>query len=67
MSVAELLPALKELPRADKLRIMQSLISELAREEGAILDAGAEYPVWSPYDSFQAAIRLSNDLKTSFR
>ncbi len=63
MSVAELLPTLKELPRADKLRIMQFLISELAREEGALLEAGAEYTVWSPYDSFEAAGALLNALK----
>ncbi|MEW6212781.1 MAG: hypothetical protein AB1631_30930 [Acidobacteriota bacterium] len=62
MAVAELLPALKELPRADKLRVMQFLLSELAREEGDLLEAGAEYPVWSPYDSFEAASTLLNAL-----
>jgi hypothetical protein len=66
MSVAELLPVLKELPRADKLRVMQFLLSELARE-GALLEADTEYPVWSPYDSCEAAIGLSNALKTDFR
>lgn len=63
MSLNELLPTLKGLPRADKLRIMQFLISELAREEGALLEADAQYPVWSPYDSFDAAGTLLNALK----
>jgi len=54
MSVKELLPVLQDLGRADKLRVMQFLVSELAREEGLLL-AGAEYPVWSPYHAFDAA------------
>jgi hypothetical protein len=33
MSVTELLPTLQKLSRADKLQVMQFLISELAREE----------------------------------
>ncbi|MGK7933379.1 MAG: hypothetical protein AB4041_18370 [Microcystaceae cyanobacterium] len=33
MSVAELLPNLQKLSRSDKLKIMQFLIAELAREE----------------------------------
>ena len=33
MSLAELLPSLQGLPRADKLRAVQFLVTELAKEE----------------------------------
>ena len=36
MSVAELLPALRELSRADKLRVMQFLVQDLAQEEALL-------------------------------
>jgi hypothetical protein len=65
MSVAELLPALRELTRVEKLRVMQFLVHELAREEGAPLEVDAEYPVWSPYDSFEAAAALLDVLSAS--
>ena len=34
MSLTELFPAIKMLPRADKLRLMQFLVIDLAHEEG---------------------------------
>jgi len=40
----ELLPALHELPRADKFRAVQFLTDELAQGERG-LQSGAEYPV----------------------
>lgn len=54
MSINELAPILSSLDRADKLRVMQLLIQELAKEEGALL-TGDSYPIWSPYHSFEAA------------
>jgi hypothetical protein len=51
---------LSQLDRADKLRIMQFLVIELEKEEGSLLKAGAEYPVWSPYNSYEAANTLLN-------
>jgi hypothetical protein len=60
MSLAELLPVVHALPRQDKFRLMQELITELAQEEG--LPEG-EYPVWSPYDSYEAAATLLHLLK----
>jgi hypothetical protein len=65
MSIAELLPALRELSRVEKLRVMQFLVRELAREEGAPLEPDAEYPVWSPYDSFEAADALLHVLNAT--
>ncbi len=63
MELTELLPTLRELNRADKLRLMQFLVSELAKEENALLNIGESYPVWSPYNSFEAANALLNALK----
>lgn len=69
MSLAELFPDVKLLPRADKLRLMQFLVVELAQEDGVpLLTAGAEYPVWTPLDAFDAAETLMgmlNDRKAT--
>ncbi len=63
MSVTELVPLLHELDRTDKLRVLLLLVYELAQEEGALLQPGMAYPVWSPYDAFEAANTLLNVLK----
>jgi len=55
MVSAELFDALRNLTRADKLHILQFLASELAHEEMDLLQPGQEYPVWSPYDAYEAA------------
>lgn len=69
MSLAELFPDVKLLPRADKLRLMQFLVVELAQEDGVpLLTAGVEYPVWTPLDAFDAAETLMgmlNDRKAT--
>ena len=65
MSLTELFPTVKQLPRADKLRLMQFLVVELAQEEGvALLTAGAEYPIWTPFNAFGAAETLLQMLET---
>jgi hypothetical protein len=64
MSLTELFPTVKQLPRADKLRLMQFLVVELAQEEGiALLTAGAEYPIWTPLNAFGAAETLRKMLE----
>jgi len=64
MSVTELLPTLQKLSRADKLQVMQFLISELAKEENeAPLEDGATYRVWSPFNSHEAAHKLAELLE----
>jgi len=55
---------LKSLPRADKLRVMQFLIAELAQEEEPTLQAGATYSLWSPLNSHEAAHKLSQLLES---
>ncbi|MBX3052530.1 MAG: hypothetical protein KF753_13700 [Caldilineaceae bacterium] len=64
MSLAELFPDVKLLPRADKLRLMQFLVVELAQEEGvSLFTAGSTYPVWTPLNAFDAAETLMEMLK----
>lgn len=59
MTLAELLPELRGLPRVDKLRVIQVLASDVAREEGdELIAAEGSYPIWSPYDSFEGAATL---------
>lgn len=59
MTVTELYPTVKMLPRAEKLRLMQFLVVDLAREDGIpLLAAGAEYPVWTPLNAFEAGDAL---------
>jgi hypothetical protein len=64
MTVVELFPTLRSLPRADKLKVMQFLIAELAREEEPILEQGATYSVWSPLNSHEAAHKLAQLLES---
>lgn len=64
MSLPELFPTLRNLSRADKLKIMQFLVSELAREEEALLlEDGATYQLLSPYNSHDAAQKLAQLLE----
>lgn len=59
MPISELVPTVKKLPRADKLRLMQLLLIDLAQDEGVtLLEADAEYPIWTPLDAFEAAETL---------
>ena len=65
MTWTNLLNDLKRLDRADKLRVMQFLLVELATEEGVLLKSGMTYPVWSPYNSYGAARQMMEMLKAS--
>lgn len=59
MTLSELLPELHALASADKLRAIQILAADVAREEGAeLIEAGKTYPIWSPYDAFHGAATL---------
>ena len=59
MSVTELMPVLQNLPRNDKLEVIQLLISDLTRQEGSdLLQSGASYPIWTPFDAHDAARSL---------
>lgn len=66
MSIAELLPILQGLPRMEKFRVVQFLVSELAKEDGCMpLESGQEYPVWTPHHAFDAASTLLQFLEES--
>jgi len=65
MVSAELLNSVRKLNRADKLYVMQILISELAQEESDLLKPDQSYPVWSPYDAFEAANTMLDVLRAA--
>ena len=59
MSLSELVPALQDLPRNEKLEVIRMLVTDLTRQEGIdLLQSGASYPVWTPLDAFDAARSL---------
>lgn len=59
MTLSEMLSTIQSLPRADKLRLIQLLAADVARDEGVVLDlADKTIPIWSPYDSFEGAAKL---------
>jgi hypothetical protein len=65
MPLAEIISQIQELPKIDKLRLMQFLATELVKEEDAnFFVADREYPVWSPYNCSEAANVLMNLLAT---
>jgi hypothetical protein len=65
MSVAELMPALQNLPREDKLQVIRFLVSDLTRQEGVdlLLQNGGSYPIWTPFDAYDAARSLQQLLE----
>jgi hypothetical protein len=51
----QLLPLLRSLQQHEKLFVIQFLVAEMSRQQqGFVLPEGV-YPVWSPYDSYEAA------------
>jgi hypothetical protein len=63
MSLAELMPALHNLPRNDKLEAVRLLVADLTRQEGIdCLQSGASYPIWTPFDAYDAAKSLQHVL-----
>jgi hypothetical protein len=68
MPLAQLMSQIQELPKLDKLRLMQFLATELVKEEDAnFFVANQEYPVWSPYNCSEAANVLMDLLATKQR
>ena len=63
MSLSELLPSVQTLPRADKVRLAHILIAELSGDEGVrSAQDEPQYPVWTPYNAFEAAAALTKAL-----
>jgi hypothetical protein len=61
----ELLNTLRALDRAEKLHVLQVLVSELAQEEARLLRPDITYAVWSPYDAYEAAEEMLKLLKAA--
>jgi hypothetical protein len=63
MSLAEMMPIIRALSRAEKLRVIQLLAEDLAEaEESTPFAAGQTYPVWSPVRAYDAAAVLLREL-----
>ena len=59
-----LLPALRALSRADKLRVIQDMAVELAKDEAMpMAETGVGYPIWTPHQAFEAAATLLGALE----
>ncbi|MDQ3623948.1 MAG: hypothetical protein M3463_15915 [Verrucomicrobiota bacterium] len=64
MSISELLPAVRSLPDADKLRLIRILSKDLASSDQSRLEhVVGELPVWSPHTAFDAAETLLSALQ----
>ena len=58
MTITEVLPTLKALNHKDKIRAIQFLANEVAKEEEIFFEEGKTYAVYSPYESYEAAEQL---------
>ena len=59
MSLSELLTTARTLCRADRIRLVQYLVADLAREEGVtLLEEGTAYSMATPLNAFQAAATM---------
>lgn len=63
MTVTELLPTLRALDYKEKIRAIQFLANEVAKEEEVFFEEGKSYQVWSPFKSYKAAEQLMNLLE----
>jgi hypothetical protein len=65
MTLAEILPAVRQLPKAEQLQLARHLLNELAEPEVAkFFPPGASNSVWSPWDSGKTAADLQRLLET---
>jgi hypothetical protein len=55
MVLSELIAELHKLDRADKFRVVQILVSELATEEASLVRMEGVYPVYTPLGNEAAA------------
>ncbi len=65
MISVELLNTLRALNRVEKLHLLQVLVSELAQEEANLFRPEGTYPIWSPYDAYEAADAMLKMLKAT--
>ena len=68
MLVGEIISEVRALRRTDKLRVLQSLVSDLLDEEEASRALpGRSYPVWGPHGAFEAADAMLKALENESR
>ena len=58
MTITEVLPTLKALNHKDKIRALQFLANEVAREEEVFSEKRKNYEFWSLHNSLEAATVL---------
>lgn len=59
MTLSEILPTIQSLPRAEKLRLIQLLAADVARDDVIVLDVASKtVPIRSPHNSFEGAATL---------
>ena len=62
MSLTELLPEVEALPRGDKFRLVRLLVEELEKDEAGdvtkLIPPNQSYPIWSPFDAYEAAAKM---------
>jgi hypothetical protein len=64
MSIAEIIPALRSLPRSEKFRIARPLLDDLAGEELlSTVKQGQEFPIHTPEFTPGAAAQLATLLE----
>jgi hypothetical protein len=64
MSIAEIIPALRALPRSEKLRIAHLLLDDLAGEQLlAEISEGQEFPLYTPQVALGAPAQLARLLE----
>jgi hypothetical protein len=65
MTLTEILPTLQNLSHQEKIKAIQFLATELAKDDQAsvLLENGKTYEVWSPYDAFSAEKTLTEMLQ----
>lgn len=67
MSLSELEPIVRTLPRAEKFQLVQLLVNELARDEDTavqIIQETGAFSVWTPLHAHAAAESLMHALET---
>jgi hypothetical protein len=64
MSLAELLPAAHALTSEEKRSLIQAMAEDLAKDDPlTFFESGVEFPIWTPYDCYQAAAVLERMLE----
>ncbi|MGH7171348.1 MAG: hypothetical protein ACRELG_13810 [Gemmataceae bacterium] len=64
MSIAEIIPSVRALPRSEKFRLVRLLLDDLAEEElFSGLKQGQEFPIYTPEFAPEAAAQLSKLFK----